>query len=216
MKKIISFGLWGNDPKYTVGAIRNAELIKSIYPGWIARFYIGKNTERSIGRRLIALGAEVVNMNVDGDWTTTFWRFYPAGESDVEVMISRDTDSRLNFREKACVDEWLLSNKPFHIMRDHPAHTAVIMAGMWGVKHGFLKDIKSQIESYAKSNFKQLDQTFLHEKIYSLVKNDALVHDEFFEKKPFPTERHNYEFVGDVFDENDVRHPEYWKDFVKK
>ena len=32
--------------------------------------------------------------------------------------------------------------------------------------------------------------------------------------RQFPTIRSNYEFVGDVFDENDVRHPEYWK-FIK-
>ena len=28
---------------------------------------------------------------------------------------------------------------------------------------------------------------------------------------PFPTNRNNYEFVGDVFDENEQRHPDYWK-----
>ena len=39
----------------------------------------------------------------------------------------------------------------------------------------------------------------------------SIVHDPFFEKKPFPTARKNYEFVGDVFDENEVRHSEYWK-----
>ena len=29
--KIISFSLWGQDPKYTIGAIRNAELAREIY-----------------------------------------------------------------------------------------------------------------------------------------------------------------------------------------
>jgi hypothetical protein len=29
--------------------------------------------------------------------------------------------------------------------------------------------------------------------------------------KPFPSERINKEFVGDVFDDNNVRHPEYHK-----
>ena len=31
------------------------------------------------------------------------------------------------------------------------------------------------------------------------------------EIRPFPTKREDYEFVGDVFDINEVRHPEYWK-----
>jgi hypothetical protein len=29
--------------------------------------------------------------------------------------------------------------------------------------------------------------------------------------KLFPSERKNKEFVGDVFDSNNVRHPEYYK-----
>ncbi len=215
-KKIIAFALWGNNPKYTLGAIRNAELIQTIFPGWIARFYIGTSTDKSVGRKLLELGSEVVNMPVPGDWTGMFWRFLPAGEEDVGVMLSRDADSRLNLREKAAVDEWLASNKDFHIMRDHPAHTAVIMGGMWGARGAFLKNIKQQIDEYQKGNFWQVDQNFLHEKIYPIVKSKSFVHDEFFEKKPFPTPRQNYEFVGDVFDENDVRHPEYWKDFVGK
>jgi len=31
-----------------------------------------------------------------------------------------------------------------------------------------------------------------------------MVHDEYFEKKPWPTPRIGNEFVGDAFDENDV------------
>ena len=31
------------------------------------------------------------------------------------------------------------------------------------------------------------------------------------EIRPFPTKRIDYEFVGDVFDENEVRHPDYWR-----
>ena len=40
-KKVISFSLWGNNPIYTVGAIRNAELAQLIYPEWVCRYYIG-------------------------------------------------------------------------------------------------------------------------------------------------------------------------------
>ena len=32
--KYVSFSLWGNDPFYNVGAIRNAELMPTIYPDW--------------------------------------------------------------------------------------------------------------------------------------------------------------------------------------
>lgn len=216
MKKIIAFSLWGNNPKYTLGAIRNAELIKTIYPGWVARFYIGLSTDPSIGKKLESLGAEVVRVLSPGDWRGMFWRFLPAtdqGQND--IMLSRDADSRLTQREKEAVDEWLASDKDFHIMRDHPAHSATIMGGMWGVRGTLLSGIKEKIDSYSQGNFWQVDQNFLHTEIYPLVKDKSFVHDEFFEKKPFPTQRKDNEFVGDVFDENDTRHPEYWKDIAK-
>ena len=38
-KKIISFSLYGDDVKYSLGAIRNVEFAKKYYPGWICRFY---------------------------------------------------------------------------------------------------------------------------------------------------------------------------------
>lgn len=216
MKKIISFCLWGNDPKYTVGAMRNAELVPDIYPGWTARFYIGSSTSPGVAKQLRKNDAEVVLMDEPGDWRGMFWRFYPACEPDVDVMISRDTDSRLSLREKAAVDAWLETDKAFHIMRDHPAHKTEILGGMWGVRGGVLTDMKAQIDEYAKGNFWQVDQNFLREKIWPLVKDNCVIHDEFFDHKPFPTPRFNNEFVGDVFDANDNRHPEHWKALVKR
>lgn len=214
MKKIISFSLWGKNPKYTVGAIRNAELAKEIYSDWVCRFYIGKSVPNKIIDELNKMNnIEVITMDEQGDWTGMFWRFYACEDSN--IMISRDTDSRLSYREKFAVDEWLSSNKDFHIMRDHPYHNTEILGGMWGCKNGLLKNIRTLINNYKKGNFWQVDQNFLKEKIYPLVINNSIIHDSYlnFEtnKHKFPSERINQEFVGDVFDENDTRHPEYFK-----
>jgi len=216
MKKLITFSLWGNNPKYTIGAIRNAELSEKIYPGWVCRYYIGESVPDKIIETLESFSnTEIIRMGESGNWSGMFWRFYPAGEEDVEVMLSRDTDSRLNYREKSAVDEWLESNKGFHIMRDHPGHGTEILGGMWGVKRGVLPNIKKQIDNYRKGEFWQVDQNFLREVIYPIVKKNSIIHDEFHnynnDKRPFPTTRKNKEFVGDVFDENDNRHPQYWK-----
>ncbi len=32
MKRVISYSLWGDNPKYTIGAIKNAELALTYYP----------------------------------------------------------------------------------------------------------------------------------------------------------------------------------------
>jgi hypothetical protein len=66
------------------------------------------------------------------------------------------------------------------------------------------------IDDYIKGNFWQVDQNFLREKIYPIVKNNSLVHDEFFEKKPFPKPRIDRTFVGQAFDNNDnLLYPEH-------
>ena len=71
------------------------------------------------------------------------------------------------------------------------------------------------INDYIKGNYWQVDQNFLRECIYPIVKNNCMVHDEynFFNDqcRPFPTKRLNKEFVGDVFDEHNQRHTEYYK-----
>jgi protein O-GlcNAc transferase len=202
--KIISFSLWGQDPKYTVGAIRNAELAPEIYPGWTCRFYTGEDVTDEIKSQLLDLKSEVVEMG-EADWGGLFWRFFAAKEN---TMISRDTDSRLDLREKAAVDEWLASDKDFHIMRDHPYHKTEILGGMWGCRNGILDNIKGMIHDYDMgeySNKYQVDQNFLREAVYPIVKDKSMVHDEFFEKKPFPTPKINsQDFVGQVYDENEV------------
>ncbi len=205
MQKIISFSLWGDVPKYTVGAVRNAELAKTIYPEWLCRFYIGKSVPEDIVLQLRSFdNTEIVEMDEDGDWTAMFWRFLAADATNV-IVISRDTDSRLNMRERIAVDAWLASDKDFHIMRDHPNHVDKILGGMWGARNGILKGIGQMIQEYEQNNSYGVDQNFLAEKIYPFVKVAALVHDPYFEKKPFPKKYKGWHFVGEPFDEFDNR-----------
>lgn len=210
-KKIISFSLWGTNPIYNVGAIRNAELAKEIYPEWTCRYYYGTSTLDSTIEKLKTFNnVELINMDVAGDWTGMFWRFYPASDNDVDVVIVRDCDSRLNMREKYAVEEWLNSDKGFHIMRDHPAHGTEILGGMWGSKKGVIINMKELIDEYVKGNFWQVDQNFLREKIYPIVRLDSIVHDDYFENKPFPKHRENKTFVGQAFNEiDDMLYPEH-------
>ena len=133
--RIISYSLWGDNPKYTTGAIRNAELAQDIYPGWISRFYIGDTVPEKIRNDLKEIpNTEVVIVNENNNWTGMFWRFSCSYDPNVNISIFRDTDSRLSIREKYAVDEWVSSDKTFHIMRDHPFHRFAILGGMWGFK----------------------------------------------------------------------------------
>jgi hypothetical protein len=214
--KVVSFSLWGSNPKYCVGAVKNAELLSKVYPGWEGWFYCGTDVPQHIIRQLEELNARIIMVNEPNDWAASLWRFKAISDSKVDVMISRDADSRINKREAEAVEEWMQSNKMFHIMRDHPAHAIEIMAGMWGVKAPLLRNMNKLIDDYTRmGDFWQVDQNFLKEIVYPIVKDHSMVHDPFFERKPFPSSRNDYEFVGDVFDHEDRRHPEYWKDIKK-
>ena len=66
-RKIIAFSLWGNDPCYFYGALRNAELCAEVYPGWVCRFYCDRSLPVNILNRLQQLGSQVYLMpNVVG------------------------------------------------------------------------------------------------------------------------------------------------------
>jgi hypothetical protein len=178
MKRILSFSLWGNNPLYTVGAIANADLAKKIYPGWICRFYIHEpSIPSNILKELYSRdNVEIVKMPDDNGWSGMLWRFYPATEPDVEIMLSRDCDSRLTLREKACIDQWLNINdgggrfRKVMTIRDTCVHQSQMMGGLWGVRDGFLSFIKPHldllIEKTRTTAIKGVDQDFLNSKIY--------------------------------------------------
>ena len=124
--KIISFSLWGNLPMYTKGAIVNIELAKEIYPGWTCRFYVNSTVEESVINEIEGKGGQIVRITDNrGAFWGMFWRFLANDDPDMEMFISRDCDSRLNYRERVAVEEWEKSDKCLHIMHDHYAHRSV-------------------------------------------------------------------------------------------
>jgi hypothetical protein len=183
MKKVISYSLWGDLPLYTVGAISNAKQAKEIYPGWICRFYIH---EPSVPQWVVEElkkqdNVEIVFYNDNVGWGGMLYRFYPATEDDVEVMLSRDTDSRLSTREKACVDQWLKYHKKLHVIRDACVHQSQMMGGLWGAKKGYLTWIRPYIDEMINNlrdgtARKGCDQDFLNSKIYLYAVGDIDQH----------------------------------------
>ena len=217
--KVIAFSLWGDNTRYTLGALQNASLAKIVYPGWVCRFYVGQSTPRIIVDMLKEFdNVEIVEMDEDGNWTGMFWRFLAASDPNIEVLIVRDCDSRLWFREKGAVDEWLASDKDFHIMRDNHQHGVPILGGMWGVRHRMLYNIEEMIKDYSKGDFWQVDQNFLREVIFPIVSDHALTHYEFFGGIPYPTPRDENHFVGQAYAGTGriLDQEEYFQTFMKR
>lgn len=217
MKNVVAYSLWGDVPMYWIGAVRNIEQVKNYFPGWICRFYIDNSCDEELIKTIKGDNVEVVLVDSKDSFHGMFWRFWASEEEETDVFLSRDCDSRFSDREVAAIKEWLASNKDFHIMRDHPYHNVPVLGGMWGCRNGLMREIglSKLIEQWGKYERKGIDQEFLAKLVYPLVKDKALEHCDFnlnFGGKliPFPTRRENFEFVGDVFDENDIRHPDYW------
>lgn len=212
--RVIAFSLWGGDPRYTVGAVKNALLARRYFPEWRCRFYIDATVPPGIVARLQAMtNVDLVVRAERADFRATLWRFAAAADPAVEVAIFRDTDSRLGPRERAAVDAWLAAGKAFHLMRDHAAHAVPMMAGMWGVRGGALADFDALRAAFlegfpaAAATFDS-DQRFLAEVVFPRAARDATIHDRFAATRdaalapagvPFPTPLAGDWYVGKVF-----------------
>ncbi|MDD5202674.1 MAG: hypothetical protein PHH41_05975 [Sulfurimonas sp.] len=213
-KKVIAFSLYGQKQMYQDGAIENSILVKKYYPDWECRFYVSQEISKDTIDKLISNGAKVIQKFREDEVDGTFWRFSPMSEKNLEALIVRDSDSRILQREVDAVDAWLNSGKKFHIMRDNPGHVILIPAGMFGVRGDVIKDVENLLNQWKEKRNKSklgwankygLDQLFLAQEIYPVIKNDVLIHSEsvqFGNEKvhPFPNKRENNEFVGEAID----------------
>ena len=208
MKKVISFSLWGKNSTYTQGAIINANLAQHFYPEFECWIYVHKDT---VPTEIITELSKIPNVKIiykSGDLTNLtikplMWRFEAIDDPAVELMLSRDTDTRITTREKLAVDEWIKSGAIFHIMRDHPHHDFKILGGMFGTRKLPQMNWGDLIHAYPRIGDRDYDQKFLEEKIYPLIKNDAIIHTAFHSYEgekysAFPTPyTDKHEFVGE-------------------
>lgn len=205
INKIISISVWGDNPRYCVGAIKNAKLAQSIFPDWKCRIFIDDEVPSKYLSQLVNMPNVEISEVDDLSTYGAFWRFYSMFQNDDSIVISRDSDSRLSEREKRCVDEWIRSDKKFSIIRDHERHYDwPILAGMWGVKGSLNNSLYDKMTHYSRNHFYTVDQIFLSQEIWPIAKNDSLIHgfkevEWMFQSR----ELIKYNFIGQGYDEND-------------
>jgi hypothetical protein len=203
MSKIISISVWGNAPSYCVGAIKNAELAKELFPDWTCRIFVDQTVPTHYVDELLKFSnvelAQVDNSNLYG----MFWRFYSMFQNEDDIVISRDSDSRLSKRELRCVNEWIESDKKFSIIRDHyPHYDWPILGGMWGMKGKLDDEILSLMEKYAQNHAYAVDQVFLRDVIWPKANKDCIIHG-FLEVEWMKQSREKDYFIGQGYNEND-------------
>jgi hypothetical protein len=237
--KVISFSLYGDNPKYIVGAAKNILLAREHYPDWVCRFYCTRNAYGLLYSWLYqyqdkfpifetviceAFGYEPIPPMI--------WRFLVADDPEVERFIVRDSDSRIGAREAAAVQEWEQSGLLFHSMRDHAAHGRGLNGGMWGgiwrnqnwaaprMIDLWNKWVLDYQADYHAAGHTDDDQGFLKQMVWPWVQNSLMQHDSVCRHhypgaRPFPTKRDWPRFVGEVWNELDQPRDGDWQQILK-
>jgi FkbM family methyltransferase len=211
-KRVVSYSLFGNNRRYADGAIANAELMVKIYPEWTMYVYFDNSVPLGIIQQLTQYKSiSLINMTGSPINNKMSWRFLVAADTDVERYVVRDIDSRLSLREKAAVDEWIESQKKFHVMRDHPSHSHYTMSGgMWGGTRDALPNINLLLIQKTMSNVYIEDMNFLDSVVWNIARQSILQHDSFScgrfgDDHPFPSKRVGFEHVGSVYIDGRMR-----------
>jgi len=187
MTKVISYSLYGSNKKYCIGMLENLKINKEKLPDWDNYIYYSEDVPKEYIEMYKEYNPILINCGkTDYLWEGMFWRFRLFNDKDIDIFISRDADSRITDREIKFINDFISSNKSFHIIRDHPEHIPVILGGMFGVKvkefnnKYNIKNINEYIleyrKLYNKHMLKQPDQYFLRDKIWPLIKNNNYAH----------------------------------------
>ncbi len=221
-QKVIAYSLWGNNPRYINGALRNLILAKDIYPDWQLWLYIDDSVDVQYIEAFETLGAIILKQPQNQSTRQKLcWRFNVASHPDVGYFMVRDIDSVINVREYHAVQEWLTSTHPFHIMRDWWTHTDLILAGMWGGIANVLPNINNLLSNFnsGKMDTPHIDQWFLGQVIWPSIKQHSLIHDRCFHQEtsiPVPgnNPKGNTHIGACEYSQNSVKQEEYlapWK-----
>jgi hypothetical protein len=203
MQKIISFSIWGNNPKYCAGAIINAQLAQKYFPDWKCKFFYD-NTVPKIYIRSLNEFTNVETICVTDGSFGAFWRFLAMQENT--IVLSRDCDSRLSLREKMIVDDWLNSKETLCVIRDHINHYEFpILAVMWGIKNGLCINLQKKMKNYWGTHRYLVDQYYLRDEVWPELKHNT----KEYGIKETAWMRESYKdigknFIGQTYDENDT------------
>lgn len=213
-KNLVSFSLFGNLPRYCEMAVLNVLSIKRHLPEFVCRFYIDHSVPGAIIARLKQLGSEIVFVDhLKDQMPPTFWRFLAIDDPGTDRIVVRDVDALFDARDAWCVKNWIQSDFPFHIIRDDCCHTELILAGLFSIRAGTIRDIKSKIQSFIDSKGSEsyerfADQLFLRHYLWPVLKANALTHDSVYkfgynvreiQYQPNPLEGPHNKFVGANF-----------------
>jgi hypothetical protein len=181
MVNAFSFCLYGGEnPKYYQGLLENIALIGKYFPAWKVYVYYAPDVTDTMINHLAACTSVVLRPTGEHGAVNMIHRFYAIDEPDVNIMMVRDADSRVHWKDRWAIRKFVESEYNAHTIRDNVEHTACMMGGLWGIKKTAGINMYAEYE-YFKNNPNEKhgmghDQNFLQECIYPKVRPTLLVH----------------------------------------
>jgi tetratricopeptide (TPR) repeat protein len=205
-RNIISFSLFGGNSKYCEPAVLNVQEQPKIYPNWVCRFYVDGSVPENVINRIRAGGGQVAQVNGAAlQWPGPMWRLLALDDPQAHRILFRDADSVISQREADAVEQWLTSEKRFHMMRDWYSHTELMLAGLWGIVAGSLPPLDKLMECFMSAPLQSrnfADQFFLRQYVWPYARTSIMQHDSvfgFMDAASFPSkkgpEEHNVGYV---------------------
>lgn len=181
MVNVFSFCLYGpENPMYYRGLLENVYLAAHYFPDWKVYVYLGQGVTADMQSTLQALPTVVVRFTGAAGALNMIHRFYAIDEEDVDLMIVRDADSRIHWKDRWAIRQF--AHQPqfaCHIVRDNKVHNVRMMGGLWGIRASAGIDMHTEYEEFCKhprDHGAGHDQSFLAERIYPRVAGRILTH----------------------------------------
>jgi len=180
MVNVFSFSLFGEpNPLYYDGIIGNIELINKHYPTWLIFVYIGNDVPNEFVEKIRSYPNTIIRYTNETGLVNTMYRFFAIDEAGVDVMFVRDADSRVHWKDRWAINNFLKSSKKCHIIRDHYCHDIAMLAGTWGMRKIEGLNMRELFDNFMKNpteNIKGIDQDFLKLWFYPKINTNVLVH----------------------------------------
>jgi hypothetical protein len=189
--KVLSYSLFG-DPSsfefnwYLRGAYYNVRMNKILLPDFHTTIYTTTeliNKYYPFWQGLGQLNNKLTIQEEDNNpqlCEGMLRRMIPLFEENIELVLCRDLDSVITFKEANCINHWLRSGLPYHAINDNPAHGG-LMGGLVGFKAkefkqdtGY-KSYDQMIRGLELSNHGS-DQNFMNKFIHPKIKHGLLMH----------------------------------------
>lgn len=174
MVNAFSFCLYGPpNPRYYTPLVENLKIIQQEYPDWKVWIHFAGDVDAGFIRLLESYPQVVLRYTGKLGSSNTLERFFVIDEPGIDLMVVRDADSLIHWRDRWALQQFL--DRPqymAHAIRDHPEHKCRLLAGLWALRKSAGLTMRQEYETYRQNpidhGFPE-DQNFLSAHIYPRV-----------------------------------------------